>query len=77
MKLNPIKSNMTEVSINGKGTFLFSYQTLVAAKTPEGLKVTTTKYSNTTTKHITQWLGFKPDLKEVGVDQEVLEEMVK
>lgn len=76
MKLKQIASNMTEVTINGVGTILFSYQTPVAAKTPTGLKVTTTKYSVTTSKHITKWLGYNPDLKIYGVDQLAIDNLI-
>jgi len=57
MNLNPIKTNMTELAVNGVGTILFSYRTPVAAKTPEGSFKTEKKWSNTTSRHITQWGG--------------------
>ena len=56
ININPIAANMTEVSINGVGTILFSYSTPVAAATPEGLFKTSEKCSNTTTRHINAWL---------------------
>lgn len=79
MKLKPIASNMTELHLNNGTIVLFSYETPVAATTSEGsgLKVTKTKYSNTTTKHINKWIGYKPDLNKCGVDQSVLDELVK
>jgi hypothetical protein len=67
MKLNPIASNMTEVTV-GDNKVLFSYQTPVAVinLTPEfhaihgtGTLVTSTHWSATTTRHINKWLGFK------------------
>ena len=68
MKVRPIKSNMTEVkkTIDFLGapveyTFLVSYETPVAVSITDdyvGVKtlITETKYSVTTSRHITQWL---------------------
>ena len=56
MKLNPIGSNMTELSINGVDV-LFSYRTPVACHVPgEGFYRTAQHYSVTTSKHINKWL---------------------
>ena len=69
MKLNPLKSNMTEVEAVGI-KILFSYKTPVAALVKEGdmwhQYKTDKKWSNTTSRHITQWnplggaYGLKP-----------------
>jgi hypothetical protein len=60
MNLNPIKANMNEVSTE-KLTILFSYKTPVAVMIDEGLGFvfyrTAKRWSNTTTRHINQWLG--------------------
>ena len=55
MTLNPIRANMTELRIDCM-VILFSYKTPVAAQTPEGLFRTARRWSNTTTRHINQWL---------------------
>lgn len=56
MKLKLIASNMTEISINSVGTILFSYETPVAAMTPNGTFRTSKKWSSTTSFHINKWL---------------------
>lgn len=56
MKLRNVGSNMTEVLVNGY-TVLFSYETPVAALTPQGWVRTSHKWSQTTTRHINKWLG--------------------
>lgn len=56
MKLFPIGSNQTEVTI-GNTTVLFSYKTHVAARTPEGEYKTDHRWSVTTSKHISVWGG--------------------
>jgi hypothetical protein len=54
--LKALGANRTQVDINGNVVF-FSYNTPVAANLREGGFVRTdTKYSVTTSKHITQWL---------------------
>lgn len=72
MKLTPIKANMTEIEI-GNNRVLFSYRTPVAAYDPDLGWIRTNKhYSQTTTRHINQWMG------KIGrlVDQSVLDELV-
>ena len=60
MNLNPIKANMTELSMENV-TILFSYNTPVAVMIDEGLGFvfyrTAKRWSNTTSRHINQWLG--------------------
>ena len=58
MKLKPIKSNMTELTV-GNTTVLFSYQTPVAGYDDQGAFRTAQYYSVTTSKHINQYLGGK------------------
>lgn len=56
LKLNPIASNMTEVD-NGQITVLFSYKTPVAAYVGGKFYRTAQRWSNTTARHISKWLG--------------------
>ena len=55
MKVRNVGSNMTELLTNGY-TVLFSYETPVAALTPQGYVKTSQWYSQTTTRHINKWL---------------------
>ena len=57
-KIKPIRSNMTELHKDDGTVILFSYETPVAACLGNGggFVRTDTKYSVTTSKHITQWL---------------------
>jgi hypothetical protein len=61
MNLTPFKANMNEVTLNDNVTVLFSYKTPVAIMIDEGLGYvfyrTSKRWSNTTTRHINQWLG--------------------
>jgi len=59
MKLNPIKSNMTEVELTDGTSVLFSYKTPVAACMGDGTGFfrTSKKWSKTTSSHINQWLA--------------------
>ena len=62
MKLNNIKTNVTEVITNDGTVIMFSYQTPVAGYDEEGAFRTDRKYSVTTSRQINQYLGGK----EVG-----------
>lgn len=73
MKINPIKSNMTELEVNGN-SILFSYKTPVAGYDDQGAFRTSEWYSMTTTKHINQYLGGK-DIGRV-VEQSYIEGLV-
>ena len=54
MKLNPVGSNQNEIEHDNGVTILYSYKTPVAAFVPsKGALCTSTKYSRTTSKHIT------------------------
>ena len=56
MKLNTIKKNLTELH-DKNVVILFSYSTPVAYVDSKGIiKVTSEKYSATTTRHINGWL---------------------
>ena len=56
MKVKQIASNMTELHTDDV-VILFSYETPVAACVlGEGFKRTSTRYSQTTTRHINKWL---------------------
>ena len=58
MNLTPVKANMTELEIS-QGRILFSYKTPVAFfDNLSGVYMKTTKkWSNTTTRHINQWVN--------------------
>ncbi len=60
MNINPIGANQTELTVaNGgdKTTILFSYKTPVAANISGKFYKTEQKWSRTTSKHISRWLG--------------------
>ncbi len=60
MKLIPIQSNMTELTLANGIKVLFSYQTPVACQLNSGYYKTAKKWSNTTTRHINKWLAGVP-----------------
>lgn len=71
MKLNPIRENMTELELHKPIVgglpikILFSYSTPVAMSDSTGLcYVTEKKWSNTTSRHINEWLAGRPARKE-------------
>ena len=58
MKVQPIGSNQTQVSLADGTEVLFSYSTPVAALVPgKGWIRTAYKWSATTSKHINRWLA--------------------
>jgi hypothetical protein len=63
MKLNPIKSNMTELELNDK-VILFSYKTPVAMCDYSNIYKTDRYYSQTTSKHINQWANMRNTSKD-------------
>ena len=74
LHLTPLGPNMNEVRYGDKYV-LFSYQTPVAYSDNEGnVYVTSTKYSNTTSKHISKWVNGRPFSK---VNQEDIDKLVK
>jgi len=65
MKLQPIASNMTKLTLNDGTEVLFSYQTPVAAHINGQYVKTSKKWSMTTSKHINKWLdGVTAELAE-------------
>lgn len=74
MLINPIKPNLTEVTVNGL-ILLYSYRTLVLAwEVGHDPIRTSTFHSVTTSRHINQWLdGREAKLME----QEALEAYAK
>lgn len=60
MKLNPIKANMTELTLGSGVRILFSYETPVACMYIVGdtqvIEQTEKKWSATTTRHINKWI---------------------
>jgi hypothetical protein len=66
MRINTLGSNQTEVVLNCGTVVFHSYSTPVAAMLASGTYVkTSTKYSNTTTRHINKWLsGINADIVE-------------
>lgn len=76
MRLTPIKANMTELEIGNKRV-LFSYKTPVAYQeltTIGDYYKTNKKWSQTTTRHINQWLGGNG---AKFVDQETIDNLVE
>ena len=62
MKVSPIGSNMTEVTLSNGTRILYSYETPVAARLADGTCVRSNVFfSKTTSKHINKYLG-----KDVG-----------
>jgi hypothetical protein len=58
MKVQPIGSNQTQVSLADGTEVLFSYSTPVAALVPgKGWMRTAVKHSVTTSKHVNRWLA--------------------
>ena len=77
MKVKQIGSNQTEIIMNNGNHVLFSYETPVAVSTVNGMYVTETKYSNTTTRHINKWCaGINQDWSAYMVSQTELEKMI-
>ena len=65
MKINNVKTNVTELFTNDGAVIMFSYNTPVCAQLSGGGFVKTDEYySRTTSKHINQWLD--------GVDAELV-----
>ena len=75
MKVQPIGSNQTEVSLADGTEILFSYGTPVAALVPgKGWIRTAQKWSATTSKHVNAWLrancgGTVQDVPQWELDQ--------
>lgn len=75
MRIQPIGSNQTEVSLADGTCILFSYSTPVAALVPgKGWIRSAFKHSATTTKHVNAWLrkncgGTVQDVPQWDLDQ--------
>lgn len=74
MKLQPIGSNQTEIEYPDGITVFYSYKTPVAVFVPgKGALCTSTKYSNTTSRHISatvkRWDATRTDVDQGVVDQ--------
>ena len=74
MKLTPIAANRTQLNLNDGTEVFFSYKTPGAAKLPNYDYIrTATKWSQTPTTHINQWLeGVTAEV----VDQSILDNLV-
>jgi hypothetical protein len=57
MRIKPIASNMTELTLANGDRVLFSYETPVALFTQDEFVQTNKKWSKTTTKHINKWFS--------------------
>lgn len=62
MNLTPIRNNMNVLTLNDGTEVLFSYKTPVAvkhwhAKSGFTFAKTSKRWSNTTSRHINQWMG--------------------
>jgi hypothetical protein len=68
MQLKQIGSNMTELSVPGNFSVLFSYETPVAGWDGNGPFKTEEFYSRTTTKHINKYFGGQTDPRLVSQD---------
>ena len=61
MHINLIKPNMTVINFEIEDVaVLYSYHTPVAYHDKDGIKITDKKYSNTTTKHINEFIDGRP-----------------
>jgi hypothetical protein len=77
MNLNPIKANMTELE-TGNHRILFSYKTPVAVLHADGMTYRTEKrWSNTTSRHINQWLKSYGIMGAIEKPQEFFDGLVK
>ena len=65
MKLRQIASNMTELAVDS-ASILFSYETPVAGWDDVGAFESETKYSVTTSKHISKYFGGKERRQQVA-----------
>lgn len=73
MKVTPLGTNKTQVSLADGTEVLFSYQTPVAALIPgRGWVRTEERYSVTTTKHINAWIQSEAE----QVDQWTIDQLV-
>ena len=78
MRLKQIKANQTELWLDKSTVVFFSYDTPVAFhRSGEIPRVTSKKWSTTTTRHINQFLERHGFSKAEKVSQDAIEEMVQ
>ena len=75
MKLENLGNNQTLVKLTNDKQLFYSYQTIVSAKLKDKYYYTSTKYGNTTTRHINNYLK---DNKEyaIKVSQDLLDNLL-
>jgi methylaspartate ammonia-lyase len=75
MKVNSVGSNQTEIELHNGNTVLYSYSTPVAAFVPgRGGLCTSTKYSATTSRHISKAMA-RWGCNKTVVDQSEIDEI--
>jgi hypothetical protein len=74
-EIEQLGQNVTKLRFPRGKELLFSYKTLVGVFCPEDRRwfVTATKYSRTTSKHVTQWCVGHPERPNIALEQEDLE----
>jgi hypothetical protein len=76
MKIKPVGTNQTEVELKGGTIILYSYKTPVAAFVPgRGALCSMTKYSRTTSKHVTLAMARWDETTRIEVDQSIIDQM--
>ena len=77
LRLHVLGQNMTELVLD-KGVLFFSYNTPVAALMDGKMYVTTTRYSNTTSRHITKFVmsGFHDMADVLKIDQSFFDSFI-
>ena len=75
MELNNLGNNQTLVNLTNDKELFYSYKTIVSAKLKDKYYYTSTKYGNTTTRHINNYLK---DNKEdaIKVSQDFLDNLL-
>ena len=69
MELNNLGNNQTLVKLNNDKELFYSFKTIVSAKLKDKYYYTSTKYGNTTTRHINNYLkDNKKDAIKVSQD---------
>lgn len=77
IRLKPVASNQTELNIDDDTMVFFSYSTPVAYHVTGDLpRITDTKFSQTTTKHIRQWMNRHGFVNTMPVSQETIESVL-
>lgn len=73
MKLKVLGTNKTELSISTNTVVFFSYNQPVAAQVDGKLYRTSKHWSNTTSRHINEWLG---GYKATSMPQEFFDNLI-